>query len=466
MVRVVLGVHALAGVSAYATDDKVVPAKSLLLNEAKQIIVENRDQFIVKHKIEALLAKLSILESQSDTSSALDRARAIESPFYSSLALSGIAATEIRSDPAISAKHFQEGLARSLEIKEWNGSNATSLGYILDLLPAYPEKQSLELLKASRDTFSSWDGSDVQKGSALLSLSKVTTAIAPGEAQELLDEVALKSNHYWESIEYLGTFMAQQSMEEALERSKQRYKEGKDWPNDVNFLRAVLLELAKTDFPGAFAGIKEMQGLDQEITAVKLTDFLLAQSRKKEAQLVIDHIQSLKSDFNWTQESLKTLRRELERVEPMPTPSDTITPEAIDSFLKMPSTDGFQSISHSKSIVFRDEPQIRDFITKSLPFVEPIQEMGYPHHGSPRSSALGLLVVCSALIDEIPQALELSKRISIPELRASFLLYSYEAGSPMPSTVSEWPIHFWQHRIVQLKEAKSSPSNAVDNDDK
>jgi hypothetical protein len=75
-------------------------------------------------------------------------------------------------------------------------------------------------------------------------------------------------------------------------------------------------------------------------------------------------------------------------------------------------------------------------------------------------------VVCSALIHEIPQALEISKRIDIPELRANYLLDAYETMNPMVPTVSQWPINFWQHKTVLIMEEKKGPNKAMDIDKK
>ena len=454
----VFALHLVSAVPAYGDSGK---SSGALLAAAKEVIAENSDTFIVQDKAEVLVAKLSILESQSDVRSALVRARSIKSPFYSSLALCGIAATEIPSDPSTSAKHFREALARSGDVKQWTGSYATSLGLIFGLLPSYPRKEAHELLEASKEAFDAWGGSDCQRSQALLALSEVTAALGPDGAKGLLYSVALKSNHYWDSIEYLATAMARQSMEQALELSEKHYAAKRDWPNDQYFRRAVLIELARTDFPRAFAGIKAMRKLDQEIAAVTLAEFLLDEERRSETRQVVAHIESLRSDFNWTQSSLTKLRSRLEQAGQGATPSVAVTPEAIADFLQSPNAGGLQSFLSAGRMVFGDERQVRDFVSTSLPLVEAIRDRGYPYHGSPRSTALGLLAVCSALLDEVPQALRISKRIAIPELRASCLLDAYEVTHPVPATVSRWPIHFGQHKTIQIQSRRVATSATV-----
>ena len=443
-----IGLHLVLAAPVSRADDKVSKESLALLEDAAALLAKHGDKVILQHKAGALLAKLSILENQQGAQGALGRARSIENAFYSTLALGGIAATEIRSDPNTSAKHYREALVRFRNPERWTARHASALGYLIELVPSYPEKESHELLRESKEVFHSWEGADNRKSKALLSLSKATTAIEPETAEGLLYDVALKSNHYWASVEYLATFMAQQSMEKALELSEKHYAARQR----RSFRRAVLMELAKTDFPRAFAGIKEMRvPLDQEISAVKLAEFLLDQDREKEARQVIAHIESLETDFNWTQTSLKTLRSKLEGGEVV-SRDLAVNPEAIDKFLHDPDREKLQNLTYAERIVFRDAGQIREFISTSLPLVEAIPEMGYPHHGSPRSAALGILAVCSGLIGETPQASEILKRISIPELRVNYLLDSYEAIHPMPAPVTQWPIHFWQHKTILIRD--------------
>jgi hypothetical protein len=174
------------------------------------------------------------------------------------------------ADPSASTNHFREALSKTSSITNWTGSHATSLEFLFSLLSSYPKKDAFPLLTAAQKALDAWKGSDVQKSSSLLAFSKATTVIAPDRAEELLLDVALKSNHYCASIEYLGAFMARQSLEKTLKLAEQHYQAQKNWPNDQYFLRAVLIELARTDFDRSFQGIKKMKDLDQEIAAVKL----------------------------------------------------------------------------------------------------------------------------------------------------------------------------------------------------
>lgn len=454
---VILIPYAVFAVLSCGVDHEAdLDASQALLKEAREDIAANAEKFIVKYQAEALLSKLSILESQSDIRMALERARSIESPFYSSLALGGIAATELPSDRKASVKHYKEALKRAGEITHWTGTHATSLEFLFQLLPAYPEKEARDLLNASKATLDEWgEGYNDQKGEALFELSKAITAITPDKAESFLLEVALKNRNSWRSIEYLATFIARQSIERALTLSEEHYRAKIDWPKDRTFRYAVLIELAKTDFPRAFEGIKAMRELDNEISAVRLAEVLLAGNRKKEAKQVLEYIDSLDLVLDGTKTCLTRLRSRLEQRETTVSQVTAVTPGLIDNFLKDPYTTGWRFLTEGQQLVFRDSSQVREFVSKTFPLIEPTPDYLYPHHGSPRSTALGFLVICSASIGEIARALEIAKSIDIPELRISYLLDAYEDANPLPSIVTAWPIHFLRQRAITIREGKA-----------
>ena len=425
-----------------------------LLDSARSEVSENATNFIALERTDALFTKLAILESQTDTERALDRARAIKNPFYSSLALGGVAATEMQSAPSASTNHFCEALITSRSISHWTGIHATSLCFLFGLLPFYPKDEASLLLGTSKEAFDAWQASDYQKGQSLLAFAKATTSVSPTNAESLLLNVAIKSNHYWDSIEYLAGFIAKQSPDKALRLAEAHYQARRDWPNDQYFLRAVLIEMAKKDFGSAFQGIKNMRDLDREIAAVELAEAMLAAKRQREAEEVIAYIGRLKTDFAWTKESLNKLRGQLASEGPSPTRPTSAEPAVIDHFLKGPSSEQLQTLAEKAVVTFRDKQQALAFVAAALPLAETIRDRGY-RHGSPRSTTLGLLVLCSVAAEKTDTALEIARRIDIPEIRVSYLLDAYEQIKPMPASVSDWPIHFWKRTSVSIQENNS-----------
>jgi hypothetical protein len=436
----------------------------ILIEEARKEIASSKNNFILQHKKDVLLAKLSIIECKIDMDRAVGRAIAIENPFYSSLAMGGIAATEITSNLTSSIHHYNQALEHALKVTHWTDSHPTSLCFLFQILTDYPSQQDKVLLSSSKEILKQWNAREVQKGSSFLALSKATTLISPLEAEKLLFDNALKSNHYWESIEYLATFLTQQLPEKTLKQAQDHYVARKDWPNDRYFLQAVLIEIAKADFSRGFGEIKKMRDLDKDIALVHLAETMLKLNRKEEAQKVVDFIISLNSEFNFTQTSLERLQRKLNKESESIVNTTIITDQIIDDFLQNGNTQKLRSFTKKDSLIFRDKKQIDTFIQKSLPLAESIRDLGYPFHGSPRSETLGILMICSAVVGRPNQVLEISKKINIPEIRVSYLIDAYEHIYPLQSVVSKWPIHFTKQIKVQILDEKTN-TNKIDSGD-
>lgn len=422
----------------------------ILLEAARDDFTKSKSHFIRVDRVEVLATRLSILTYDSNPKEAFANSKDIKDPFYRSLALGGIAAKEIKSSLTSSVDHYQEALNCSLTTKQWTGQHAGSLGFLFGLLPTYPTEQSLRLLAASKDAFDSWPVSEFQKQRSLLELAKATTLVDPSQCQSLLCDVAIKSNHYSDSIEYLARFLAIKAPEETLRQARQRYTNGKNWPNGQYLLGAVLLEQSRTDFVSAFQGVKDMKHspLDSEIAAVKLAESLLEQNRRKEAKEVADYLTSLKSNFEWTKTSLEKIRKKID--EPAQPADHAELATQVDAFVSAPTAEKLETLCRAEKIRFKNRGQISAFIEKALPVTDSVRDMGYPKHGSPRSDALGILVICSELIGKSDQALEISRRIEIPELRISYMLDAFESVNPLPAPVSQWPISFSHHPAIAV----------------
>src|ERR1700730_16206302 len=203
-------------------------ASQILLERAREEFIASTPRFIATNNAEALGTKFSILEFDSNPREAVETAREIKNSFYQSLALGGIAEKEIKSDLTSSTSHYREALDCSLKISHWTGPHASSLNFLFELVPTFPRDTSLALLSASKEAFDSWRASDFQKQRSLLALAKATAVVEPSKCEPLLYEVALESNHYWDSIEYLAAFLAAKAPEKMLREARQRYDEGKN----------------------------------------------------------------------------------------------------------------------------------------------------------------------------------------------------------------------------------------------
>lgn len=414
----------------------------LLVKRARLELTAQADEFAMRQNRDIVATQLAILESQFDRRNALMRARYIQSPFYSSLALGGIAATEMNSDLQASTNHFLEALARCEKIAQWTGEHSTSLGFLIDLVPQYPESEGLVLLTACEHTLSRWKMSDYEKTNPLLALAKATVKAAPDRAEKLLLDVALKSHHYSASTELLARFLYQQAPDRTITMAEQRYNRERYEPDASSFLRAVLLQLAETDFPDAFQRVKRMRAMDQERAAVGLATAMVVAKRKKEAGEVLAYLRLSTNVHPYTMQSLSTFGKpqtnEIRRTPKIP----LVTHESIDDFLKDPTAGGLRSLV-GKSLRFRDDRQARTFVQVALPLTDQILKEDL-YHGAPRASALGFLMMCSAATGEFEVAAEMAGRRDFPEVLIAHLLNAAEHLNSVPPAIAAWPVRFRQ----------------------
>jgi len=446
------GVLQIAGAQDRSPDNETIRK---LLERINREIGANADIFVGANRTNLLLTRVSILESQFTPDKGLTRARAIEDPFYSSLALGGIAATELSSSLSASCDHFREALAHASKISSWHGEHPTSLDFLFQLLPAYPNKQARDLLAASRETLDAW-GEAEKRDQALLALSQAYVLIAPEQVESLLLEIAPKG-YVGASVRYLGRFLAQRSLEHTLNLAGELYRDQMNWQNADEFLTTAFVELANTDFQRAFEGIKQMREVDSRVAAIELAQSLIRARRNEEAEKVIDYLSSPPSE--WLQEHVNRLRHELRQNAAELTATSYASPELIDEFLSELDATRLELLADKTCIIFRDPEQAHEFVSKALSLFPSLRERfasdGTPPESS-RFSILGLLVICSSLTGEIDSALDISSRILIRATRISYLAEAYEHISPPPSVVSGWPIYFWKPKIVSIKE-KANP---------
>jgi hypothetical protein len=220
------------------------------------------------------------------------------------------------------------------------------------------------LLAAAKETDLSQRRGAYATQSSILGLSRAIVNIAPEEAQQFLLNVALKSNHYYDSIEFLASYLAQRSLEPTLKLAEEHYHGRKNWPNDQYFLRAVLIELSKTDLKRAKAGIDRMQDPEREVAAVKLAEFLLRENRRKETQEMIGYILLLHPDFNYTIRSLKKLREGLAKTEGIPDKGSGPSENFIEEFLNDPDAQ-VNSIWGIRRVTFKSKKQALEFVKKA-----------------------------------------------------------------------------------------------------
>ncbi|MBI4711183.1 MAG: hypothetical protein HY767_01805, partial [Candidatus Omnitrophica bacterium] len=174
------------------------------LEKAHDMLIDKevRAKFTMPDKAGMLDAECAILRFDRHPKESLEEARNLTEPFFSSLAIGGIAAKTL--DMSQSEKLYIEALNRALKIDHWTGSDASSLGYLFQMIPQYKPKQADRLLEISWNILDSWKESDNQKSHAMRVLSMKVIEIEPESAKEILLNKALKGDYYEDSIELLA----------------------------------------------------------------------------------------------------------------------------------------------------------------------------------------------------------------------------------------------------------------------
>lgn len=428
--------------------DLLAAAKAEIIPLPQQLKTAVKDQLIVQ---------LIIQEADANPEQAAVRASKLQNPFYASLALGGVAAVQLPHNPQAAEVLYRKAVERAHTITGYTGEYPTSLHFLFTLITRFPREQAREVLAFSRKNcmapVQSDDVDDVVNQYPLLELAKATVSVEPTAAYDLLFSVAVKSNHYYASSEYLATYLAEQDLAGTLKAAEESYQTNFGG-SSRDALSATLYVLARNDLDKALQGIWRMQYPDDEFTALTLAKQLLTVGKKTEAKKVIADVERVitdvekkrgKSSLEWTMRTLKELHQQL-LTNALPTAISTIvTPTMIDNFLKNPDSDKLEFFS-TRQVVFRDKLQASHFVTVALPLAATINnKVGVKslYEGSSRLSIYGFLVSCAAIAGDIRQALEIANKISVPELRASYLLEAYAAVRPFPPVVSDWPIHFF-----------------------
>ena len=178
-------------------------------------------------------------------------------------------------------KLYIDALNKALKIDNWTGADASSINYLFQLIPYFKDTQVQRLLDLSWKILDDWEDSPIRKSHAMLRLSQITTDVKPSLAKKILLDKALKSNHYWDSIEVLSVFLYKNSPNETLKLAQEYYDTSKSWPMCNDFLIAVLVTHAKDNFNDTFERIKKMREIDKLIVFIKLSKKLLADGQKR-----------------------------------------------------------------------------------------------------------------------------------------------------------------------------------------
>lgn len=427
-----------------------------LFNEAVGLlkVLQEKKEFLEQYRSQSLLAECAALRYRNQPKEALEQARGLTEPFYSSLALGAIAAQLLPDNPIEAQKLLMEAQSQALTIDHWTGSDATSLGYLFQLIQMFKQKQAREILGASRGNLNSRRSNPTTKQHAMLVLSQATLAVDPSQAASLLEEAckATQYYHYYESVQLLGRYEARTRKGWATKELEAFYRSGRDWPASYEVISAVLLEDALADLPKASERIKTLPEGKQDAARVSIAQALKVAGRKEEASAVLEVLESrMKADAmqaQWVRDYATSARARWAAEEEV---VRAVSAEDIVRFLAKPTAEALRTVAYrNRPMAFQDAKQASAFVTAALPLAREIWDMGYPHHGSPRSVLLGTLARIKAIQGEPEQAKKIADEITIPELKAFYLLQAYEACHPLPDVVRAWPLHFYPRPEIRI----------------
>lgn len=130
----------------------------------------------------------------------------------------------------------------------------------------------------------------------------------------------------------------------------------------------------------------------------------------------------------------------------------TVSAEEIAGFLEHPESSVLQAmVQQTRPIAFQGREQAAAFVAAALPLVPKMGELGYPHHGSPRSVLLGMLARIRAMQGDLEEADKIAGEIAILELRAFYLMEAYAASRPLPAVLRRWPIYFYTRTEIRIE---------------
>jgi hypothetical protein len=409
-----------------------------------------KKEFFQGYRAEALVAHFAADRYQADARGALDWARQIKSPFFSSLAVGACAARCIKSDPLAAQQLVLGAQERALSNHGYVGSDATSLNYLFQLTPLFEPALAKPLLTASRRNVQQWFGDGLEKSKPTLELAHQVVALEPASVDDFLKEITADkylTNHLYESIQFLGTHLARTRKDWAAAQVAAFYESGKGLPGTDTVLFNLIMEDALNDLPKALGKIKAMGVDDQGQALFYVARALRDGGRLKESAAIVEDIQArinAKAEgTGWIAGVLPPARErwaaddERDKIAP-PAPPGA---EQIDAFMARPETD--RRFLDNRNLHFRDAKQAMAFVEKALPLAraatDPVGGRGSVPGGR-RGAILGNLSHIAALAGDPARAKTIADEITVPEMRAFYCLVAYEVSHPLPAPARSWPI--------------------------
>jgi hypothetical protein len=445
--------HAIAqtrpAVEAEATGQQILSDATSLIQKllASQDSTDNERKLIVECAI------LSYPQNEDLTSSFTAGGN---TDFLGSLALGGMAARELKTNPARAQELLMKAQRSAMEFRSWFGKDESSLPYLFELITLFEQPRASEVLALSTDSLIRWRDGPGKRSRSMLVLAKAVLTLEPERADQFLHRIVEDrlANHLTDSYDaaqrLLGRYVARHDPETARKASA-FYESNKDWIRADGPMRALLLEDATRDIALAIQRMGTLEGVAQPLALIHLAVALAEDGKYREAEPVLKRLEELVAAGGqigaFAASSLPNVKWQAQA----PAAPSPVSPEDIDQILNGNNVQAaMQRSAFRFGIVFRDRKQAEAFIAAATPQAETIFDLGYPHHGSPRSEALALIAIIHAHLGDLAAAKAVSEKIQIDELRAACLLETYRVGHPLPAVTDTWPIYLAKAPPIQI----------------
>lgn len=393
-----------------------------------------------------LRARCAVLRYPKHPAESLATARTKLDPFYASLALGAMAAQSLSKDAERAAGLLMEAQQAALPIDHWTGNDATSMGYLFQLIPHYPEPQAEDLLSKSRSNLARWAADSLRKAHPMQVLAEVMMQLEPAEAATFLLDTVSQDHHYHASVNTIGRSLARRDLEDAWGLVQRLGKSARSRPAYYELAAAVLTEVALKDMEDALARAETFPEYARLMVYIKIGHNLLEDGELEKARSVVDRLTPLSAEIGELGQTVASLQARLAAATQGGSSRVEIGPEDIERFLQAPDQLALRRIMDARRIAFADQEQAIAFVEASWPFAGTVYRLlkgkSLPGLRASVWSGWRFLSRVSATAGDAQTAYRACCGVSDLQARIGLLLEAYEIANPLPEPVRKWPLGF------------------------
>lgn len=421
-----------------AQGEKVESAYDGLLEKASEAFKEAGWQ--IPGSTEPLMARWLFHQYVLNPGNWANEAESHLKPFHASLAIGLMAAQEADASPDKALELLRRAEERALLIQYWTGNDATSLGYLFELILRLPAGTAAMEVQNALTMLRQWKADPTRTNDALLSLARVAEKIDPEQFRPILLQEAMTSHHFWETIETIAGNSTREKPQETVDQAMAQCVSRKAYPNSHSYLKGALLTAYADDMGKAFEKAASLSDPGRSYVLISIGEALIQSGRKKAAAGWLDSIEKMTDREEWLTKSLAEMRNKIDQY-PIVYSSRTVLSVTIDAYLADPSPEQFRDIMISRNLIFRDAAQALAFAKSADARLASMADFGWKEtRHDARNLSESVTALAYGLGGSLADARRMAEGIKSPEFRASSLLMIYELQHPLPEIVQSWPL--------------------------